>query len=71
MLYIARKMGESLVINDSIKVTVLEVRGKTAKLAFEYPPGTRVLRQELFDKIQQENRDALLSTQEMTGGLPK
>jgi carbon storage regulator CsrA len=29
MLYLSRKIGESIVINNSIELTVIEVRGKT------------------------------------------
>jgi carbon storage regulator len=58
MLYLTRKVGESVVINDNIEVTVVEVRGKSIKLGFEFPPEISVLRRELYDKIQEENRAA-------------
>jgi carbon storage regulator len=58
MLYLTRKAGESIVINDTIEVTVVEVRGRSIKLGFTFPPGVSVLRRELFDKIQEENRAA-------------
>lgn len=58
MLYLTRKVGESIVINDTIEVTVVEVRGRSIKLGFTFPPGVSVLRRELFEKIQEENRAA-------------
>ena len=58
MLYLTRKVGESVVINDEIEVTIVEMRGKTIKLGFEFPEHVSVLRRELFDKIQDENRTA-------------
>ena len=58
MLYLTRKTGESVVINDNIEVTIVEVRGRSIKLGFEFPPDVTVLRRELFDKIQDENRAA-------------
>jgi carbon storage regulator len=58
MLYLTRKVGESVVINDNIEVTVVEVRGKSIKLGFEFPPEISVLRRELYDKIHEENRAA-------------
>lgn len=61
MLYIARKGGESVIINDRIKVTVTEVRGKSVKLGFEFPQGTQVLREELYHKILKENKMAAQS----------
>lgn len=58
MLYLTRKIGESVVINDNIEVTIVEVRGRSIKLGFEFPPDATILRRELYDKIQEENRAA-------------
>ncbi len=58
MLYLTRKPGESVTINGEIEVTVVSVRGKTAKLGFTFPPNATVLRRELHEKIQDENRAA-------------
>ena len=58
MLYLSRKVGDSVVIDDQIEVTVMEVRGKSVKLGFTFPPGVSVLRRELFDRIQAENEAA-------------
>lgn len=58
MLYLSRKLGESIVINDQIIITVTEVRGRTVRLSFDSPESTKILRKELFDKIQSENQAA-------------
>lgn len=58
MLYLSRRVGDSIVINDQITITVTEVRGKTVKLGFESPDSTRILRKELYDKINSENQAA-------------
>ena len=58
MLYLTRKAGESVIINDDIEITVVEVRGRSIKLGFTFPPGISVLRRELFEKIQKENLEA-------------
>jgi carbon storage regulator len=58
MLYLSRKLGESIVINNSIELTVIEVRGKTVKLGFVFPPEATVLRKEIYDKILAENMAA-------------
>ena len=55
MLYLTRKVGEAIIINDNIELTVVEVRGKTAKLGITFPPEATVLRKELHDRIMQEN----------------
>lgn len=58
MLYLSRKLGESIVINNAIELTVIEVRGKTVKLGFTFPPDATVLRKEIYDKIMAENMAA-------------
>jgi carbon storage regulator len=58
MLYLTRKVGQSVVINDTIEVSVVEVRGKAIKLGFTFPADVSVLRREIYDKIQEENRAA-------------
>lgn len=58
MLYLTRKIGESVVINDDIEVTVVDIRGKSIKLGFTFPSSASVLRREIYDRIQEENRAA-------------
>jgi carbon storage regulator len=70
MLYLTRKIGESVVINDNIEVTVVEVRGKSIKLGFTYPPDATVLRRELHERIQAENRNALAQAAVQTAKEP-
>lgn len=61
MLYLSRKLGESIIINNSIELTVIEVRGKTVKLGFNFPSDATVLRKEIYDKIMAENLAAAQS----------
>lgn len=58
MLYLTRKIGESVVINGDIEVTVIEVRGRSVRLGFTFPPTASVLRREIFERVQEENRAA-------------
>jgi carbon storage regulator len=57
-LYLTRKIGETVVINENVRVTVVEVRGKSIKLGITFPPEVSVLREELYLRIQDENRAA-------------
>lgn len=59
MLYLTRKPGEAVIVNNSIEVRVVEVRGKTVKLGLNFPPEASVLREEVFLQIKAENRAAL------------
>ena len=58
MLVLSRKIGESLAINENIRVTVLEVKGKTVRLGIEAPSDVKVYRQEVLVNILKENRQA-------------
>ena len=58
MLVLTRKIGESLAINDNIRITVLEVKGKTVRLGIEAPDDVKVYRQEILVKILEENKQA-------------
>lgn len=55
MLYLSRKIGESVIINNNIELTVVEVRGKSVKIGFTFPPEATVLRKELHQKIFEQN----------------
>ena len=55
MLYLMRKPDESIIINNNIELKVIEIKGKSVKLGFEFPKGASVLRKELYDKIIAEN----------------
>jgi carbon storage regulator len=58
MLYLMRKQDESIIINNNIELKVIEIKGKSVKLGFQFPQGASVLRKELFDKIMLENQAA-------------
>lgn len=58
MLVLTRKLGENIRIGDSVKITVLEVRSGQVKLGIEAPPEIKVHREEIYARIQEENRRA-------------
>ena len=58
MLVLTRKVGESIQIDDNVKVTVIEVKGKNIRLGIDAPKTTKVYREEVFLKIKQENKIA-------------
>ncbi|MFQ5717549.1 MAG: carbon storage regulator CsrA, partial [Nitrospinales bacterium] len=62
MLVLTRKVGESIKINDDIKVTVIEVKGKNIRIGIEAPRETKIYREELFWKIRKENESAASAT---------
>ena len=62
MLYLTRKVGESIVINDDIELTVVEIRGKSIKLGLTFPNDVSVYRREVYDRIQAEKRHSDLDS---------
>lgn len=58
MLILTRKLGESITIGDDIKVAVLGIHGRQVRLGIEAPPSVVVHREEIYVKIQEENRKA-------------
>ena len=50
MLVLARRVGEEIVINDVIKVTVVEIRGDKVRLGITAPPEIRVDREEVHKR---------------------
>ena len=58
MLILTRKLGESITIGDDIRVSILGVRGRQIRIGIEAPSNVVVHREEIYVKIQNENRKA-------------
>lgn len=58
MLILTRKIGEQITIGDTIRISVVDIKGKQVRLGIEAPQETPVFRQEIYRKIQTENRSA-------------
>lgn len=59
MLVLTRKVKETLIIGSQIKITVVAVDGDKVKLAIDAPKDIPILRQEVFEAIEKENRESL------------
>lgn len=59
MLALARKVNESIVINDNIEITVLEGQGGSVKLRYCAPKSVPVYRKELYVQIHEANQAAV------------
>ena len=58
MLLLTRKLGENIRIGDDVKITIVEVKGNHVKLGIDVPPSVKVHREEIYERIQEENRRA-------------
>ena len=52
MLALTRNINQSIVINNDVRVTILDVKGKQVKLGIEAPRSIDVHREEIYLKIQ-------------------
>jgi carbon storage regulator len=62
MLILTRRPGESIHVGDDIKITVLSVKGRQIKIGLDVPEDMPVYRDELYQKVQEQNREALEAT---------
>lgn len=57
MLVLTRRKQESIVVNDHIVITVVEVRGDKVRLGIEAPKDVPVHRQEVYEAIREEGKN--------------
>lgn len=55
MLILARKVGQSIIVNENIELRVVEVRGDQVRIGVEAPRHIPVHRKELLEQIRAEN----------------
>ncbi len=58
MLVLTRKLGESIAIDDHIKIVVVQIKGKQVRLGIKAPPETKIHREEVYKAIQDQNTEA-------------
>ncbi len=58
MLVLTRKKGEGVIIGDDIEIEIVEIKGGTVRIGLTAPQDKKIYRQEVYLKIQQENRKA-------------
>ena len=54
MLVLSRKKNESIIINDNIKIVVVQIQGGQVRLAVEAPKEVPVHRQEVHTKLKRD-----------------
>ncbi|OJV13514.1 MAG: hypothetical protein BGO27_04840 [Alphaproteobacteria bacterium 33-17] len=64
MLYLNRKIGESIIIANEVEMVVKEIKGGMVKLGFKFPRNITVLRKEIYNKIKRENLNATQAFEE-------
>jgi len=68
MLILTRRLGESIIIEDNIKVTVIDINKQQIKLGIEAPKHITINREEVAKKVNDENQ---LSPSSTTNNIAK
>ena len=66
MLVLTRKVGESIIIDDKIKIQVVQVKKKQVRIGIEASKNTKIHREEIYRAIQQQNQQAAKTQVEET-----
>ncbi len=62
MLVLTRKLGETIAIDDHIKIVVVQIKGKQVRLGIQAPKETKIHREEVYHAIQDQNQEATKAT---------
>ncbi|MEK5483888.1 MULTISPECIES: carbon storage regulator CsrA [unclassified Viridibacillus] len=71
MLVLTRKTGESIMIGDQVELKVLSVDGDQVKLGVIAPKSVKVHRSEVYQAIQEQNKEAMNVSQSLIDKLSK
>ncbi len=71
MLVLTRKLGESIAIDDHIKIRVVQIKGKQVRLGIEAPKETKIHREEVYLAIQDTNKESATADTGKTRELSK
>ena len=70
MLILSRKTDQQIKIGDDITITIIEIHDGQVKIGVEAQRNIKVFRQEVFNAIQTENKEAVVNS-DMMGALSK
>lgn len=71
MLVLTRKLGESIAIDDHIKIRVVQIKGKQVRLGIEAPKDTKIHREEVYVAIQDQNQQSVQASPEKIKNISK
>ncbi len=71
MLVLTRKLGESIAIDDHIKIRVVQIKGKQVRLGIEAPKDTKIHREEVYAAIQNQNEQSATVSSEKSKEVAK
>ncbi len=61
MLILTRKLGESIIIDEDVKISIVEINNKNIKIGINAPKELSIFREEVFLNIKEENTQSSAS----------
>jgi carbon storage regulator len=58
MLVLTRRLGETIIIADNIRITVVDIEGRQVKIGIDAPKEVSIFREEVYERIKKENIEA-------------
>lgn len=58
MLVLTRRLGETIIIADNIRITVVDIEGRQVKIGIDAPKDVSIFREEVYERIKKENIEA-------------
>ena len=63
MLALSRKKNESIIVNNDVEITILDIKGDQVKIGINAPKSVPVYRKEVYVQIQEANKAAIPGTE--------
>ena len=70
MLILTRKIDEEIIINSDIKIKIISISESNIKLGITAPPNVEILRGEIYDKVVQSTKEAVVQIKNSITPLP-
>lgn len=71
MLILSRKVGQKIIINDNIELTILDTGASSIKIGIHAPAGVKIYREEVYNAVKQANVESNLTTKSSLDNLNK
>jgi len=71
MLVLTRKRNQSIIVNDNIELTIIDIQGDQVRVGINAPKDVKVFRKEVYVEMTQENKEASNVTMDALSILKK